>query len=153
MPFPGFFAHGIVPPSGGCGTHDGWDGYLGDLGDLGAQTVTIAEALRPAGYGTYRSGKWHVTRHLEGPEQNWPCQRGFDDFYGIFTGASDYFNPSTLTRNNERIATPSGPCFITGAISDEAIRQIRSHVTASPDRLFFVCSIYSAALAVTCPPN
>ena len=112
---------------------DGVDGYLGDLG---AQTVTIAEALRPAGYGTYMSGKWHVTRHLDGPKHNWPCQRGFDDFYGIITGASDYFNPSTRTRNNERIATPSGPCFITGAISDEAIRQIRSHVTASPDRPF-----------------
>ena len=120
---------------------DGVDGYLGDLG---AQTVTIAEALRPAGYGTYMSGKWHVTRHLDGPKHNWPCQRGFDDFYGIITGASDYFNPSTLTRNNERIATPSGPYFITDAISDEAIRQIRSHVTASPDRPFFSYVAYTA---------
>ncbi len=80
--------------------NDGIDGYLGDLNP---NTVTIAEALRKGGYATYMSGKWHVTRHVNGPKHNWPKQRGFDDYYGIITGAANYYQPRTLTKNNERI--------------------------------------------------
>ena len=120
---------------------DGVDGYLGDLN---ANTVTIAEALKPAGYDTCMSGKWHVTRHVDDPKHNWPCQRGFDDFYGIITGASNFFNPSTLTRNNERIATPPGDYFLTDAISDEAVRQIREHNQSKPDSPFFSYVAYTA---------
>src|SRR5688572_27264324 len=36
----------------------GHDGYRGDLN---RSSVTIAEALKPAGYSTYAVGKWHVT--------------------------------------------------------------------------------------------
>jgi arylsulfatase len=78
---------------------DGVDGYLGDLSP---ETVTIAEALKPAGYRTYMSGKWHVSRFIDGPQHNWPCQRGFDDYYGILTGAANYYQPRTLTRGNVR---------------------------------------------------
>jgi len=120
---------------------DGIDGYLGDLN---ANTVTIAEALRPAGYATYMSGKWHVTRHTEDPKHNWPCQRGFDEFYGIITGASNFFNPSTLTRNNERIETPEGDYFLTDAISEEASRQIRDHVSNQSGSPFFSYVAYTA---------
>jgi arylsulfatase A-like enzyme len=34
----------------------GTDGYTGD-----ERCLTIAECLRPAGYATYMSGKWHLT--------------------------------------------------------------------------------------------
>ena len=37
----------------------GFDGYRGDLND---STVTIAEVMKTAGYSTYLSGKWHVTK-------------------------------------------------------------------------------------------
>ena len=47
----------------------GIDSYRGDLSN---NCVTIAEVLKLAGYGTYMSGKWHVTRHRgpEGPKHN-----------------------------------------------------------------------------------
>jgi arylsulfatase len=98
---------------------DGIDGYLGDLS---RNTVTIAEALKTGGYSTYMCGKWHVTRFVEGPIHNWPLQRGFDDFYGIITGAANYYQPRTLTRNNERITPEGDDYFFTDAISDEAVR-------------------------------
>ena len=69
------------------------DGYRGDLND---RCVTIAEALEPAGYATYMSGKWHVSSQIspDGPKHSWPCQRGFDRYYGILGGASNYWQPS-----------------------------------------------------------
>src|SRR4051812_12839737 len=47
-------------------------GYAGELSRTNA--VTIAEVLRPAGYSTYMTGKWHVTSKAN-PNQshdNWP---------------------------------------------------------------------------------
>jgi arylsulfatase len=49
--------------------------------------VTIAEALKPAGYYTAISGKWHVGST---PEQ-WPRKRGFDRFYGIPEGGGHHY--------------------------------------------------------------
>jgi len=116
------------------------DGYLGDLS---RNAVTLAEALKPAGYSTYMSGKWHVARHVHEPG-NWPCQRGFDEYYGIIDGAANYFNPGTLTRNNERIETPPGEYYLTDAISDEAVTQIRTHVERNPGKPFFQYVAYTA---------
>lgn len=120
---------------------DGVDGYAGDLN---RNTVTIPEALRTANYATYMSGKWHVTRHVDEPKHNWPCQRGFDQYYGIITGACSYFRPSTLTRNNDRIDAPPGEYYITDAISDEAVAQIREHERIRPNRPFFQYVAYTA---------
>jgi arylsulfatase len=49
----------------------GQPGYRGKLSENGA---TIAEVLRPAGYRTFVSGKWHVGT-------NDPTARGFEEFY------------------------------------------------------------------------
>ena len=90
------------------------------------------------------SGKWHVTRHLEGPKHNWPNQRGFDDFYGIITGAASYYQPRTLTRNNESIEPEGSDFFLTDAITDEAIRQLEDHVSTQEHRPFFQYVAYTA---------
>ncbi|MBT5875706.1 MAG: arylsulfatase [Candidatus Latescibacteria bacterium] len=120
---------------------DGVDGYLGDLS---GHSVTIAEVLKNTGYATFMSGKWHVTKHVDGPKHNWPCQRGFDDYYGIITGASDYYNPSTLTINNKRINPPDGPFYFTDSITDEAVSQISSHTKSAPSQPFFSYVAYTS---------
>jgi len=48
-------------------------GYLGRLRD---DCVTMAEVLKPAGYGCYYVGKWHMST------ETGPIKRGFDEFYG-----------------------------------------------------------------------
>jgi arylsulfatase A-like enzyme len=48
-------------------------------------TVTLASALKSAGYATYLSGKWHLGSRIE-----WgPNRFGFDHSYGSLTGAVD----------------------------------------------------------------
>jgi arylsulfatase len=58
-------------------------------GFLGANTVTLAEVLRDAGYFTGMVGKWHVGAK----PIHWPRQRGFDRFYGALAGGF-YFGDS-----------------------------------------------------------
>ncbi len=119
------------------------DGYRGDLSP---NAVTIAEALKRGGYSTCMSGKWHVSGSItpDGPKHGWPCQRGFDEFYGIITGAASYYQPQTLTRNNEPAAADGDDYFLTDAISDEAVRQLRRHAGKAGGRPFFQYVAYTA---------
>ncbi|MBE7558297.1 sulfatase-like hydrolase/transferase [bacterium] len=75
-------------------------GYRGFLSD---RVVTIAEALRPAGYTTLMSGKWHVGE----VRPHWPVDRGFDEYYGIVSGGSNYWK---LDRGASSPATTSPSC-------------------------------------------
>lgn len=48
-------------------------------------TVTLASALKSAGYNTHQTGKWHL-----GARPEWiPNNYGFDTSYGTLTGAAD----------------------------------------------------------------
>jgi arylsulfatase A-like enzyme len=88
-------------------------------GHLLPSDVTIATALRLAGYRTAISGKWHVG--IPGP-----VEEGFDDFYGFQQGyAVDYFDPRMMirlpaTKPDTRHYEP-GAYYSTDAITDHAL--------------------------------
>ena len=112
----------------------------GYTGDLNTHCVTMAEVLRPAGYQTYMSGKWHVTPVTDS-KHNWPLQRGFDHYYGIIHGAASYFNPVTLTRDND----PAGhgdSFYFTDAIADNAVSYLKS--AAAQKKPFFLYAAFTA---------
>ena len=138
---------GLHPHQTGIGilTYDmGPEGYPGDLNK---NCVTIAEVLKEAGYRTYLSGKWHVSKSLTEPTDSWPLQRGFDEFYGTIIGAGSFYYPSTLTRGNENIeheAVEDEDFYYTDAISDQAVRYIKEHHQKYPDRPFFLYTAYTA---------
>lgn len=144
---------GLYPHQAGVGWMMTDRGYEGYRGDLNRRCVTIAEALRPAGYSTYMAGKWHVTPHVrpDGPKDNWPKQRGFDRFYGTIHGAGSFYDPNSLTRDNTQISPASDPeyqpeqYYYTDAISDHAVRFIKEHEADTPDRPFFMYVAYTAA--------
>lgn len=114
-------------------------------GDLSKHAVTIAEVLKTSGYSTYMSGKWHVTPYKSDEtnpsKQNWPMQRGFDKFFGTIHGAGSFYDPNSLTRDNEFIV-PSEDFYYTDAISDNAVSFIENHNSESP---FFLYLPYTAA--------
>ncbi|MBA3674840.1 MAG: sulfatase-like hydrolase/transferase, partial [Chitinophagaceae bacterium] len=66
---------GLYPHNAGMGHMTGnptkEQGYAGDLND---KCVSIAQVLKPAGYSTYATGKWHVSNNVKdnGPKHNWP---------------------------------------------------------------------------------
>ena len=135
----------------------GLDGYRGDLNK---RCVTIAEALRPAGYKNYMIGKWHVTKSgkpkSDADKHNWPLQRGFDRFYGTIHGAGSFFDPNTLTRDNTEISAYADPeyqpssFYYTDALSDQAARFIAEHkrdaeAKEGAEKPFFMYVAYTAA--------
>jgi arylsulfatase len=151
---------GLYPHQAGVGHMMEDRGHEGYRGNLNRHCVTIAEVLRPNGYRTYMTGKWHVTpfraNNPDDTQPNWPLQRGFDRFYGTIHGAGSFFDPNSLTRDNTRIspfADPEYPLseqvdgeyYYTDAITDHATRFIREHQTQSADQPFFLYVAYTAA--------
>ena len=117
----------------------GQPGYLGYLND---HCLTLAEVLHDAGYHTYLAGKWHLGMR---DRAKWPLQRGFDRFYGILTGATNYFQPSGvrgLTLDNQQLPTPTDPnYYTTDAFTDFAIKQVRETGAGEP---FFLYLAFNA---------
>lgn len=115
-------------------------------GDLNTSCVTIAEALRPAGYRTLHSGKWHLaaqqaTGGVNVDKHNWPLQRGFDHGYSMITGAGSYYTPNTLTWDNEPINSFPKDFYFTTAIGDHAAKMIADGNAQQP---FFLYCAFNA---------
>ncbi len=133
---------GLYQHQAGIGHMMGDRGLEGYRGDLNRNCMTIAEVLKTAGYSTYMSGKWHVTpqRGLNTSKHNWPCQRGFDRFFGTIHGAGSFYDPNTLTLDNNYIA-PWEDFYYTDAISDYASHFVETHRDDNP---FFMYVSYTA---------
>lgn len=147
---------GLYPHQAGIGHMTDDRGHDGYRGDLNRNCVTIAEVLRPAGYRTYMTGKWHVTKNLgaksEADKHNWPMQRGFDRFYGTIIGGGSFWDPPFLTRDNTQVSAfadpeyrPEQPFYYTDAISDHAARFVKEHKAQHPEQPFFLYVAYTAA--------
>ena len=144
---------GLYSHQAGIGLMTGDRGYDAYRGDLNRRCVTLAEALKPAGYRTYMSGKWHVTRHVgpKAPNHNWPRQRGFDRFYGTIIGAGSFYDPATLCRDNTFITPENDPdyqperFYYSDAISDNAVKYVADHHSDQTDKPFFMYVSYTSA--------
>jgi arylsulfatase A-like enzyme len=79
-----------------------------------ADEVTLAEALRPAGYKTALVGKWHLGEHYPYV----PHAQGFDEFTGFRTGHWNRYFDAPLERNGRPFQSKG---FITDFLTDEAI--------------------------------
>jgi arylsulfatase len=117
-------------------------------GYLNRQCVTLAEVLRRSGYSTLMSGKWHVG---EAPE-NWPVKRGFDRYWGLFSGAMNYFDlskakaPNVVRRfaeDDRAITPPNRGFYMTDAITDHALQYLDEY-GRDGDRPFFLYVAYNA---------
>lgn len=149
---------GLYPHQAGIGgmTNKGTSpGYIGRLND---HCVTIAEALKPAGYATMAVGKWHVShfdykKNFGSHPDTWPLQRGFDRFYGTVSGGGSYYNPLGLFRGNKQISAdtdteyPADGFYYTDAISDHAALFVRDHAKhedSDMSKPFFMYVAYTA---------
>jgi arylsulfatase A len=110
-------------------------------GGLPPSEVTLAEALKPAGYRSALIGKWH----LGDREEFLPPAQGFDVYFGlpysndmastlppdrrrdgIFEPRSEYWNVPLL-RGAEVVEQPVQQETLTARLTDEAVRFIEGH--------------------------
>ncbi len=146
---------GLYPHQAGIGHMVEDLGSAAYQGELSRRGVTIAEALKPAGYRTYMTGKWHVTpgrpvETMKARNQNWPLKRGFDRFYGTIHGSGSFWDPSTLMRDDQFISPANDPeyqpkeFYYTDAISDNAVRYVRDHARSNREQPFFLYMAYTS---------
>ncbi len=108
--------------------------------------VTIAEALKPAGYVSASIGKWHL-----GGEEYWPDKHGFDvNIAGYHAGQPpSYYHPYVRpgSKGNSHIPTMDAgekEQYLTDRLTDEAVKFIDNN----KDKPFFV---YMSHYAVHTP--
>lgn len=133
---------GLYPQQAGIGHMVDDRGTIAYRGDLSKQAVTIAEVLKASGYATYLSGKWHVTPYIiDNPtKENWPRARGFDRFFGMISGAGSFYDPRSLTLEDEYVAPRDG-FYATTDFTDQAVQYIKEHQTDNP---YFLYLAYTA---------
>jgi len=113
-------------------------------GFLSRNCVTIAEVLKEAGYATLMTGKWHLGIS---DKSKWPLQRGFDKFYGIVAGASNFFkpvHPRGIIYMNDTISVQEDDFYTTDAFTDYAIQFIDEANKESSEKPFFLYLAYTA---------
>lgn len=132
----------------GCYPHRAGVGHMvKDLGkpayrgDLSPRCVTIAEALRPAGYRTAMAGKWHVTPYAAGDRHNWPMQRGFQQFFGLIGSVRSYYDPPTMV-DGDKPTRAEGKFYLTDAVTEHALASLKDF--SKSDDPFFLYVAYTA---------
>jgi arylsulfatase len=111
-------------------------------GILSAQTLTIPEALKSAGYQTAMVGKWHLATETDEGKRSWPLQRGFDKFWGMIAGASVYYESPHLMSGNDPLPPPPKDQYLTDLWAQHAA----SYVTemAQSSKPFFLYAAFNA---------
>ena len=121
--------------------------YQGFLND---RCVTIAEALKPAGYHTLMSGKWHVGEQ----RPHWPVDRGFDRYFGLITGADNYWRPVRQMALEDKPwkPAPGQRFYMTDAFTDYAVERIGEYAP-KPDPFFLYLAYTAPHWPLHAPPE
>ena len=129
-------------------------GFPGYAMELAENAATIAETLRDNGWSTMAVGKWHLTKDAEqnaaGNKRSWPCQRGFERYYGVLDAFTNLHHPHRIVEDNHQVEVDQYPddFFFTDDLTDHAISMIRETKAADPSKPFF---LYFAHAAVHAP--
>jgi len=129
---------GLYQHQAGIGHMVANDGIASYQGFLNDRCVTLAEALKPAGYTTLMTGKWHVGS----AEGQWPLDRGFDRFWGTPSGGGVYFKDTLEIRKEvffvsgaERIDPPDD-MYVTDTFTQRALDFVDEAVTRTKKPFF-----------------
>lgn len=146
---------GLNPHRAGFAHVAGFDpGFPNYTMEIAEDVLTLPEVLRENGYATYAIGKWHLSREDllsdAAARRSWPCQRGFDRYYGSLEGFTSFFAPNRLTRDNSPVVVDRYPddYYLTDDLTDEAVGMIHGLRADDADKPFF---LYFAHHAVHAP--
>ncbi|MDB4474495.1 sulfatase-like hydrolase/transferase [Opitutaceae bacterium] len=133
----------------GCGMFGDWGCHIIDfvhhylnLG-LPLDETMLSEVLHEHGYATAAIGKWHLGDF----PKFWPNQRGFDYWYGMYSGGMSYWGePKKTSPPMDRILRNGEPVpfdeisYLTDDFTDEAI----GFIDREKENPFFIYLAYNA---------
>jgi arylsulfatase A-like enzyme len=128
-------------------------GFPGYAMELSAHVATTAEILSDAGYSTFMVGKWHLAKDSDcsdaGPRHSWPCQRGFERFYGFLDGFTNLHQPHRLIRDNTAVEVDEYPpgYYLNDDLTDQAISMVKASKASDPSKPFFLYFAHGAVHA------
>jgi len=132
--------------------------------NLSRNGITIAEALKQAGYNTAMAGKWHLSETIPlkdrklhqkwldhqydpgkpyAPLETYPANRGFDKHYGVIWGVIDHFDPFSLVDGVEPVREVPDDYYFTDAITARSVEYIRKF--SKSDKPFFLYLAHCAS--------
>jgi arylsulfatase len=104
----------------------------------------LPEMLVPQGYAAWAVGKWHLTPedecHLAASRERWPLGRGFERFYGFFSGETHQFAPALIEDNRQTRPprTIAEGYHLTEDLVDQSIGLVRDLRAIDEDKPFFL---------------
>jgi arylsulfatase len=125
-------------------------GFPGYTMEIAEGLPTLATTLRDAGYATFALGKWHLTRDAlmndAAARRSWPCQQGFDRYYGVLEGLTNLHHPHRLIADNSPLEIDEFPegYYLPDDITDRAISMIKGLRANDPRKPFFCYVAHNA---------
>lgn len=108
---------------------------VGNEAHLRASEVTIPETLRPLGYQTMHSGKWHLNGYFNSTEQPQPDDHGYDWWFATQNNASPtHKDPINFVRNRKPVGPLTG--FSAPLVAQEASTWLKNE--RKPEQPFFM---------------
>jgi arylsulfatase len=100
------------------------------LGSRPAWAPLLPQMLKPLGYRSYHSGKWHLDGNSHAA--------GFDHSYRL-EDTDRYFNPQRHFADDRPLppVTPGSGYYVTTAIADRAVDYLKEHAALHGDKPFF----------------
>jgi arylsulfatase len=114
-------------------------GHPGYRGRLSENAATLAEVLKPAGYRTFMSGKWHVGT----PD---PTRHGFEQYFGTLISAQSFWDASQYLRlpQGSRARSYAPDAFYgTDALTDYAL-EFLGDARTTPQQPWFLYLAFNA---------
>lgn len=88
----------------------------------------LSTMLKPAGYRTYHSGKWHIDGD--------PLKNGFDHSYDLIAGQNNFFRSKGNTEDGEQVPQ-ADDFYATTAIASHAVKCLKEHSENFSNQPFF----------------
>ena len=133
-----------------CHMEPGFPGYAASIR---SDAVTMGEVLRDAGWSSLMVGKWHLCPDSAlteaGPKDGWPLQTGFDRFYGILDGFTNFHQPHRLYEDNHALDIDEYPddYYFTDDLTDRALGMVREVRDGHPTKPWFLYFSHGAVHA------
>ena len=128
-------------------------GFPGYAMEIREDALTMGDLFQEHGWASLMIGKWHLCKDSNlseaGPKHSWPLQKGFERFYGILGGFTNFHQPHRLHEDNHALDIDdyADDYYFTDDLTDQAIKMIKELRSSDPTKPWFMYFAHGAVHA------